>query len=371
MTRQWVLALTGLAAEGRVVQRVNRQGDGVRRVTDVVELMAVAQPAICDAVLVSARFPQMSRDVAFRLAADGLRVWGVVDPGDDVGRRILADWGVAVLEAGPDLDLTGRLTAGEPPSPKSEPRGVLIAVVGSPGAPGRSTVALNLAAEWGPGALLVDGDAAAPSLGFTLGLPGGSPGVAGLARAAGAGRLEPGTLFGAAHLVGGVRILPGSPTHVAPGSADAVMDLCTRGAGVTVVDCGPTGVGEWGVAAVQRASIVVCVAEPSPLGVRRWVEGVSGLRSAAAGRMTIVWNQVRSDRSARATGQVGLPELARLTGDVLPGVPVAGLPWEPRAFVRGPVLSSSAPRSGLRAGIARLAGLLVERCEQAPVGEFV
>ena len=85
-----MLALTGLAGESALVTQLAGQRVPIRRVTDVVELLALAQPGLTEGLLVSARFPQMTRDVAFRISRRGMPVWGLADPGDDVAERTLS-----------------------------------------------------------------------------------------------------------------------------------------------------------------------------------------------------------------------------------------------------------------------------------------
>lgn len=318
---QWVLALTGLAAESAVVTQLTGRRQPIRRVTDIVELMAVAQPAISERVLVAPRFPQMSREIAFRLAADGMPVWGLLDPGDDPGERTLRDWGIPVVAATADLrDLP---VEGRPPAPRSRSRGVVVAVSGPAGAPGRSTVALNLAARWGSEALLVDADSKAPSLGFMLGLPSDAPGVRGASREAGSGRLDETQLWAAGHSVHGLTVLPGAVGSLPDGGADRLIDLCSRAARVTVVDCGGPQPGTLGRAALDRADCVIDVALPTSLGIRRWIEHLTDTDIRRG--LLIVWNQLDRGRDAAS-----LRALADLTHDAVPGAVIAGLPWDRR-----------------------------------------
>lgn len=338
---QWILALTGLGAESRLVTRLTRHGQAIRRVTDVVELMAVAQPAISTRVLVSARFPQMTREVAFRLSAGGMSVWGVIDAGDDPGERTLRDWGIPVVTA--DADLQALPVDGLPPT-HSHPRGHLVAVTGPAGAPGRSTVAVNLAAQCGGETILVDADPIAPAVGFLLGLTPDAPGVRGAAREAGSGRLDEPRLRAASHAVHGLLVLPGTTDTVPSGGADRLVDLCSRAAPVTVVDCGGPSPGAVATAALQRADCIVDVALSTPLGIRRWVEHLPDLDLGARAPV-VVWNQLRRGRGA------SLGALTDLTRDVVPGARIAGLPWDPRAeAARGPL-----PSGRLRRAVASLA----------------
>ena len=349
--RQWVLALTGLAAEPDVVRQLAGCQQDVRRVTDVVELLAVAQSAISDRVLVSARFPHMNREVAFRLAAQGVSVWGLIDPGDDSGERLVRDWGITTVVMTAGLDLRELPLVGRTPPPRPDPHGVVVAVTGPAGAPGRSTVALNLAAEWGSAALVVDADGVAPALGFMLGLPATAPGVRGACREAAVGRLDSRLLRAAAHLEHGVTLLPGTRGAQPTGGADALLDLCARTWPVTVVDCGGPDLGELGSAAVARAACLVEVALPNALGIRRWVEHLPEVTSGS--ELLVVWNQVQRGRDAAS-----MSDLIGVVADAAPKARTAGLPWDPRVpGIVGP-LRNLDPRGRLRRGIVALAAAL-------------
>src|SRR5690606_21209567 len=131
-----------------------------------------------------------------RLGALGVAVLGVHPPGDDDGARTLRRWGVeVVLPADADEETVGealsRLATAGAPAPTAPPpppagtrpgghaagdepdaeepdreRGSVVVVWGPPGSPGRTTVAVNLAAELaGPSrrACLVDADTHAAS----------------------------------------------------------------------------------------------------------------------------------------------------------------------------------------------------------------
>ncbi len=362
MSRHWVLALTGLGAEPMVVSHLGERRPAVRRVTDLVELLAVAQPALADGVLISARFPQMSRDVAQRLARSGMPVWGLFDPGDDVGERMIQDWGVTAVAATSTTDVDTLLAQAQPPQPGTSPGGALVAVTGPAGAPGRSTVALNLAAEWADRCLLVDADTRAPSLGFQLGLPADAPGTRGAGRQAAAGRLTPVMLAAACHDVESVTVLPGGPPGSAVPASDGLLDVCLRTRPITVVDCGQldscddTTIGS---AALARAQVVILVAAPTALGIRRLADEVPRVRTATASPVVVVWNQVRTRRQHGGLGADPMQRLTAFTRSVAPEAVVTGLPWDPRAMARtvSGTLRRHAPCSDLCRGVSALAGV--------------
>ncbi len=373
MTGTWVLALTGLVGEAAVVSRLSAQRVPIRRVTDVVELLALAQPGLTEGILVSAHFPQMTRDVAFQIARRGMPAWGLADPGDDVADRILRDWGVATVTASATLDLAD--LRGAPPPAQPPPNAAVVAVTGPPGAPGRTTVAVNLAAEWSGGAVLLDADVRAPSVGFHLGLPAGSPGVTAACRRAALGQLDHATLLAAAHRLGDIAVLatdPGASHDITAAGADGLLSACSRTRMITLVDCPAPDHGPLADAVLSRASLVISVAVPTALGIRRWVDGLAQL-TAVGVPVVVVWNQVRSTRQNGRLGPDPMRRLSALVQSAAPGAQVAGLRWDPRAAAAmgssAGTLAQVAPRSGLRRGIQRLAAGLQSRSELRP-GEY-
>lgn len=371
--RQYVLALTGLQAEGTVVRALGRQTSpaGIaRRVTDVVELLAVAGAGLADGVLVAARFPQFGADVALRLARDGVPCFGIVDGPDDQGEQQLRDWGVPVVRlAGGDdpASVIERALAGVVPEPApASPAATIIAVTGPAGATGRTTVAVNLAAEAAGECLLVDADLVAPSVGFHLDLDASAAGLLAACRMGEQARLQPASLAALAHPAGpGLRVLAGvpAPERVVELRAAGYEALWRAAAGLpgsVVVDCGafpalPAEAGALRAAVLARAAHVVIVARPSALGVRRLLDGHPDVVAQAAGRVTVVWNGVAGGRA----GRTQLRRLHDATAALRPPPRVAALPWDPAAATAcdarpGP-LATVARRSPLRAAIAQLA----------------
>ena len=125
--------------------------------------------------------------------------------------------------------------------------GLIVAVWGPTGAPGRTTVAVELAAAiagTGRDTLLVDADTVGPSIALHLGLIDDTSGFAAAVRAASRGRLDPVGLAGLAVAVpSGPRVLVGLPsadrwTELRPASVDALLQCARATVPVTVVDIG-------------------------------------------------------------------------------------------------------------------------------------
>lgn len=371
----YVLALTGLRAEGDLVRAMGRPGSPVgiaRRVTDVVELVAVGTAGLCDGVLVAARFPQFGTEVALRLARHGVPCFGVVDAGDDVGERQVRDWNVPVVTVRPGDEPSSaleRALAAFGPGPVAAPpeeAATLVAVTGPQGSTGRTTVAVNLAADVPGPCLLVDADLVAPAIGFCLDLDATAAGLLGACRMGEQARLDPAALLALAHRAGpGRRVLPGvpAPERVAELRAagyEALWRAAAGTRGAVVVDCGafpavPAETGALRAPLLARAHHVIVVASPTALGVRRLLDGYRDLATQTAAPVVVVWNGIRPGRAGRA--QLG--KLAAAAATLRPPPTSAGLPWDPAAAdasdARPGPLSVTAPRSPLRAAIAQLA----------------
>jgi hypothetical protein len=151
----------------------------LHRCYDLGDLLAVAAAGQAEAAVVAAGIRWLDRDALARLAAAGLAVVGVVPAGDEDSERRLRQLGLhhVAADADPPAELVDLARAAlsaepgptdEPPVPVEVPvqqvggpRRTLVAVWGPKGAPGRTTVAVNLAFEaaaLGSEVLLVDAD---------------------------------------------------------------------------------------------------------------------------------------------------------------------------------------------------------------------
>jgi hypothetical protein len=171
----WEAALVQACQAGRVGAQV------LHRCYDLGDLLAVAAAGQAEAALVAAGTRWLDRDALARLAAAGLAVVGVVPAGDQDSEQRLRQLGLQQVasDADPPDALVERARAAlalaaEPGAPEEAPAPVeapvhqddeagrtLVAVWGPKGAPGRTTVAVNLAFEAaaaGGEVLLVDAD---------------------------------------------------------------------------------------------------------------------------------------------------------------------------------------------------------------------
>jgi MinD-like ATPase involved in chromosome partitioning or flagellar assembly len=261
--------------------------------------------------------------------------------------------------------------------------GRLVAVWGATGAPGRTTIAVNLAAEaalLGRSALLADADTYGGAVAQVLGLLDEAPGLAGAARSANNGQLDLPTLARhARQLTPRLRVLTGITRterwpEIRPAALEVVWALARGLAELTVVDCGfcleqdeelsfdtaaPRRNGAT-LTTIEQADLVVAVGSADPVGLQRLVRGLSDLREAVPGvDVHVVVNRLRPS-------VVG-PDPERQVRSALEryaGVLRATLVPEDRAAVdaamlRGRLLAEVAPKCAARQAVSRLASELL------------
>ncbi len=372
-----VLCAVRGSAESRIVQAMDGAGGALsvtRRCADVAELLAAAEAGLGRVAVVSADLPQLDREAVATLHRCGVRVVGVADPGwaaeritacgvdlvvdtpeDASGAGALVRDVVAVLEAPIGVGGGDRPGWGGPAASAPEPAGPegahggpardpgrVIAVWGPAGAPGRTTVAMNLAAELavlGRTALLVDADTYGGTVAQAVGLLDEAPGLAAAARAAGQGVLDVQALARLSPLLApGLRVLSGisRPDRwpELPGtSLDVVWTVARALTDWTVVDCGfcveqdealsyDTRAPRRNAAtlsALHDADEVVVVGGADPIGVQRLVRSISELAElGVAGRRTVVVNRVRPGVAGPRPGEAIAEALARYAGVVDP-----------------------------------------------------
>jgi cellulose biosynthesis protein BcsQ len=319
-------ALTDAGRESAVVRSISEIDDAtvVRRCRDVVELRAVAHSAQVDVVVVDAGLRGLDREVVAGLAAGHVRC--VV-----VGEQPWNDPAVVTVPS----DLSGLADAlhrrGRPavraatPSPASPALGAgrVVVVWGPMGAPGRTTVAIELASalsHLGADVLLADLDTTGPSVAQLLGLLDDTSGVAAAARLGAEGSLTPHELAGLAVSVpAGPRVLVGLPsperwTELRTAATEAVLGCARATVPWTVVDIGPLLEGDdltmfdpdlpqrFGAArtALSTADAVVCVGRRDAVGVTRLLKDVPKVISLApTAAVEVGLNRVRTPRAAR------------------------------------------------------------------------
>jgi MinD-like ATPase involved in chromosome partitioning or flagellar assembly len=392
----------------------------VRRCADVAELLSAGAAGVARVAVVSPDLRGLDRDALRHLAGHGVRVAALVATDDEDGERRLRQLGVAtILRPGDDavavaralVTLAGATTSGavdsaavagtasraaagatggigaddDPHGGSDPPVATPLTVVWGPtGAPGRTTVAVTLAAQLadaGVRTLLVDLDTWGASVAQVLGLVDEAPGVAAAARASEQGTLDvPGLARLAPEVVPGLRVLTGLPRadrwpELRPAAVEDVLRLARAVAEHVVVDTGfaveddeelsyDTAAPRRNAAtltALEAADHLVVVGSADPVGLQRLVRAVQDVAVLPSPRPTVVVTKVRASVAGRR------PE--RAIGDVLrrfAGMDaVRFLPWAPdecdAARLAGRSLVEVAPRAGLTVALAELAASLDPR----------
>ena len=416
MTRA-VLTALGQPWESSLVTALERSPElaVVRRCPDLSDLLAAASAGRGDLALVSAHLRSLDRAALDHLARHGVPAAGAVWPGDEAGERRLRQLGLDVVvradadtheleDALTGVALSRRASANgtgadslavavpalegahpdgdelsdDAPSPVATSR--VIAVWGPTGAPGRSTVAITLAAELaqlGFPTLLADCDTYGSSVAQSLAFLDEAPGMAAAARASEQGHLD---LIGLARVaptlksLPRLRVLTGVPRaerwpELRAAAVEHVLATARRLAEFVVVDCGfsieddeelsyDTAAPRRNaatLAALEAADDLVVVGAADPVGLQRLVRAVQDLGSIASPTPRILVNKVRASAVGARPEQRIAEALERFAGmDQL-----VFLPWDQAgldaAMYAGQSLTESAPQSELRRALAHLA----------------
>ncbi|HEY5518808.1 MAG TPA: hypothetical protein VIK17_04090 [Cellulomonas sp.] len=404
--------VTALDATGRVTV--------MRRCADLAELLAAAAAGLGRLAVVSADLPHLDREAVAQLHIARVRILALTGPPSGQVERMLA-LGVDATLAGvadasalvaavlalaeaADHDLAQCLpAAGLPDTKLSRPGddavarpGRVVAVWGPTGAPGRSTVAINLAAELaalGPatsgsaaipdrrGALLIDADTYGGTIAQLVGLLDESPGLAAAARAAGQGNLDLAVLARLTPLLApGLRVLTGisraNRWPELPDSAlEVVWEVARDLAAWTVIDCGfcleqdealsyDTHAPRRNAAtlsALEAADIVVVVGSGDPVGVQRLVRGITDLANlpvSITARRVVVVNRVRASAAGPRPGAALRHSLGRFAGIDHPHLVPEDRAAVDAAVLHGATLREASAGSPARRAIAALAALV-------------
>lgn len=314
-------------------------------------------------------------------SAGGRRALRRAGAGDPDARDHDADAGVTEHDA--DAGATGHGAvagaAAEVGTTADRAPGRLVVVWGPPGAPGRTTLAVTLAAELaalsGP-VVLVDADTEAPSVTQVLGILDDSSAVAAVSRQALNGRLDPSVLRRLCPVVdGNLHVMTGLTRadrwrELPPSALEVVWDVARATVPWTVVDTGATldddHEGSFGPrrhqatsSALAAADVVVVVGAGEPVGMRRLVMALGELADAdvvapGARRMVVV-NRVRASAAGPAPAQSVHEALARFAGVTDALVVPDDRPALDRAVLQGRTLTQVAPTSPARRAVEQLA----------------
>lgn len=338
-------------------------------------------------------------------SADLLGVRMVVVADDAEARRHARRRGIVDVASGPagwELLDGGAVPAStadaEPPAVRVEAAdatgpGVVVAVWGPHGAPGRTSIAIALAAEFAAGGhrvVLADADTHAASIAPALGLLDEAPGFAAACRLAGIGGLDETQIERIAHVYGAsghpFRVLtglgrPARWPELGEDRVTGVLAAVRQSCDVLVVDVAAglerdehlasdvavPGRDAASLAVLRSADRVVAVAAADPVGVSRFLRALPEVREQVAAASTVVVvNKVRSSAIGLDPGGQVRQTLARFGGVE----DAALIPWDPAAFdaalLTGRPLPDAAPRSAARGAIRELARRLVPHPQTVP-----
>ena len=204
----------------------------------------------------------------------------------------------------------------KPAQPAGNPVPVAICVWGPAGSPGKSTVAANLACEMslaGRNVLLIDLDTVAPGLGDLFGIDDSPPGLAAAARLVGQGRLDLEQIERLAARFslgpGNLSILTGlgSTSRWAELTSERIEGLITAGLKyfdfvlLDVASSTEPSIRQIGGAvdrncatrtALMTADLTIAVVAGDPIGLKRFMQAVEGLKELSAEPILVV-NRVR------------------------------------------------------------------------------
>jgi MinD-like ATPase involved in chromosome partitioning or flagellar assembly len=311
----------------------------VKRCVDLADLLATASTGQARVAVVGDGLPGLDADSVSHLRRHGVAVLVVTQSGSGASAPVLPGVsevltvaelpGLAALvrgaAAGGAEEGRAAGSAGGTPDPAAEEPdsggssgalGRIVAVWGPTGAPGRTTVAVNLAAELGRrgrDTLLVDADCYGGAVGQHLGVLDEVSGLLGAVRLANTGRLDAARLASTARSAGpGLRVLTGLPRpdrwpEVRAAAFDSLVETARRLCPYVVLDLGfnleqePQGYAGAGpqrnqmtVAGLDHADQVVVVGAADPVGLARMARGLVELPEVVPAPTTrVVVNRVR------------------------------------------------------------------------------
>ena len=375
---------TPLALEAELAEHAERNGHFVvSRAAGAAEAASLVVALRPDALLVAAQPRYLSDRLLAACDDTGVRVVALV--GSDADRRLAASLGLfETTDAAAPWPTIERALTGSPrtaPAQVRERDGTVIAVWGPAGAPGRTTLAIGVAAELaalGASVVLADVDTHGASIAPALGMLDEAPGFAAASRLAGNGALTITELeriaqrYDSPH--GSFRVLTGigRPSRWPELSADrvaAVIALCRTWVDYTVLDIGSSLENDEeissdlfaprrnaaAVTAVRDADRLLAVGAADPVGMSRFLRAYVDLEEVSSNNdVTVVMNRVRASAiGMNPNGQV-MQTLSRFGGIESPVLVPFDLAALDGAVLSGRTLVDSAPRSPARTAMRTL-----------------
>jgi MinD-like ATPase involved in chromosome partitioning or flagellar assembly len=369
--------------DARLTREAARHGHEIVATADdadaLARALAVAAP---EAVIVWATARYLSYALLAECDAHGVRVLAVVS--DDQQRRYATGIGLYdLVDAAADWKQFEVAARGElsPAAVPPESRGTVVAVWGPAGSPGRTTLAVGIAAEIAAAGFTValcDVDTHSASVAPVLGLMDEAPGFAAACRLAGADSLTRSELerIGQRHDAadGGFWVLTGigQPSRWPELSGERVVATiteCRRWVDYVVLDTASSLENDEEIssdlfaprrnaatlAAIREADHIVAVASADPVGLSRFLRAYGDLADVAVTlSITVVANKVRA--SAIGLGPAGQVQqtLSRFGGIDAPVL----VPWDLQAtdaaVLTARTLPEAAPKSPARLAVRRL-----------------
>jgi MinD-like ATPase involved in chromosome partitioning or flagellar assembly len=377
-----------LELEDRLSPSAERHGhDVVARCSSAHELASRIESVHPDVAVVAATERHLTESLLTLCDEAGVRVLALV--ASEMERRHAAALGLLeTADAASDWsELEGQLAAlpARTPQPAVDTvvpgRGTIIAVWGPAGAPGRTSIAINIAAELaaaGHSVALADVDTYSGSIAPALGMLDEAPGFAAACRLAGADALTRdeleriGQRYHSGHASFWVLTGIGRASRWPELSAqrvEAALAECRSWVDFTVVDTGFNLENDEEISsdlfaprrnaasltALREADRVIAVGAADPVGLSRFLRAhVDLVELVASGRVLIAMNKIRASAiGLNPTGQVA-QTLSRFGGiDAAAMIPFdqAGLD---AAILSGKTLADAAPKSPVRAAIREL-----------------
>jgi MinD-like ATPase involved in chromosome partitioning or flagellar assembly len=379
-----------LEAEDRLSAEAIRHGhEIVARCSTAHELASRIESVSPDVAIVAATERHLTSNLVAICDEAGVRILALV--GDDMDRRHASSLGL--LESGeldadwPQLEKelsiipAGTSTPVEP-EPARVTTGTVIAVWGPAGAPGRTTVAINVAAELaaaGHSVALADVDTYSGSIAPALGMLDEAPGFAAACRLAGVDGLTRAELERIGQRYGSGRsgfwVLTGigRPSRWPELSAQRVattLQQCRQWVDFTVVDTGfslehdeeissdlfAPRRNAASITALREADRVIAVGAADPVGLSRFLRAhVDLVETIAEGRVIVAMNKLRASA-------IGLNPIGQVTQTLsrFGGIESAAMiPYDAQALdaaiLSGRTLADAAPKSAARVAIRDLA----------------
>ncbi len=387
------------ALEERIATEAIRHGHSVvARSGSAAEAAEQLRDIRPDVAIVAAAPPFFTQALLSECDELGIRIVALVAL--DADRRLAASMGlretVSAAADWPEIEALLRPVIGrDMPSVSQKQRGRVIAVWGPAGAPGRTTIAISIAAEIaaaGYSVALADVDTHSGAIAPSLGLLDEAPGFAAACRLAGGGALtidefeRVGQRYWSA--AGSFWVLTGigSPSRwpeLSPARVTATLEAARDWVDFTVLDTGfsmehdeelssdlaaPRRNGAT-IAALQSADQVVAVASADPIGLARFLRAYADVANlATTSRISVVANRVRAS-AIGLNPAVQVEQTLSRFGGVLT---VALVPHDQSGFdtavLTARTITDAAPRSSARLAIARFVASRILP-EPAPAGQ--